>query len=662
MRKNLYLVTLLTLCGLSLAAVPRDLVLVTNAGPTDVRAIEATGALVNSVSPQGVTCEASKAEQAQLAGAGFRPTVVTPNITDVYETNFRTPATDGQYLTYAQFRDTMATIATNNSGICRLETLGTSYNGNLLLAMKVSDNPDIHENEPAIHFEGDMHGDEKIGWAVAFEMLKYLVSNYGTDTLVTRLVDTREIWLMPMYNPDGYIAGERYNGNGVDMNRNWGWMWGNEYNQGASPLSEPENRAVMAHIMRNPFVMFVSFHSGAYYISYPWSCTTQETIPEDRLISFLSQRYALYNNYPYGQGSIGMYEINGSTKDWDYGQGMMGWSIEVNGYMKTPPAESIAPVFNVNRPAILEFYHRAGQGIHGVVTDGATGQPVHAQVWVNPANWPSYNDATLGDYHRFYLPGTYSVTFRAPGYRDTTVSGVVVPNSGDSAVTVDMQMTPDAVAPLFGFRVIYIDGNYTYTADPKVVVALGAHDSGAYPLTAGRRLCIDMDKPVHDVTGNDLTVYRPSGSGTATVKGSSSWQGPWTTIGTANSAATEFDISAVGLDSVRYIELTSSGTFNVDAIEGANDYVGVAGQAPSPKLHAPSLAAQSPARGAVRFSLGSPPPAGTRLVIRDASGRLVSSLAIRNSSFVIPLPSPAGVYFAAIEGSPAAPVHIVLTR
>jgi hypothetical protein len=654
------IIVLVGLAGTTLAATARDLVLITNAAGSDVRSIEQTGALVNGVRQDGVVAEASVAEQARLAGIGFSVRILTPNITAVYDANFRTPAVDGQYLTYAQFRDTMATIAANNSGICRLETLGTSFNGNLMLAMKVSDNPGIHENEPAIHFEGDMHGDEKIGWAVAFEMLKYLVSNYGTDTLVTRLVNTREIWLLPMYNPDGYIAGDRYNGNNVDMNRNWGWMWGNEYNMGASPLSEPENRAVVGHILRNPLVMFVSFHAGTEFISYPWSCS-DAAAPEKSLLDFLSNRYAVPNGYEVGQGYQGMYPINGSTKDWDYGQGMMGWSIEVH-MQKTPPASEIQPTFNINRTAILEFYHRAGQGINGTVTDATNGLPVHCQVWVSPANWPSYNDATLGDYHRFNLPGTYAVTFRAPGYRDTTVSSVVVPNSGDSAVTVDMQMTPDALAPLFGYRVIYCDGDDYYTADPKVTIALGGHDGVAYALTTGRRLCIDMNRPVHNVTGTDLTVYRPSGSGTATVKGSNSWQGPWTTIGTANAAQTSFDISSVGLDSVRYVELTSSGTFNVDAIEGVNDYVGVAEQAPSPKPQAPSLSAQSPTRGTVRFSLSAPPPTGTRLLIRDATGRLVSSFIVHHSSLIAPVSLPAGVYFATLNAGNTAPAQFVVTR
>ncbi|MEN9980004.1 MAG: M14 family zinc carboxypeptidase, partial [candidate division WOR-3 bacterium] len=194
---------------------PRDLIRITNATRDDVRNIENSGAWVNYVNRTGVIAEATVNQQRALADKGYRIEVITPDITGVYERNFQ--ESDGRYLTYAEYCDTMAVIATNNPTICRLETLGLSYRGNLLLMMKISDHPQIDEPEPAVHFEGDIHGDEKIGWAITFELLKYLVRNYGTDTVVTRLVDSREIYLLPMYNPDGYISSSRYNGNSVDL-------------------------------------------------------------------------------------------------------------------------------------------------------------------------------------------------------------------------------------------------------------------------------------------------------------------------------------------------------------------------------------------------------------------------------------------------------------
>ncbi|MEO0085695.1 MAG: M14 family zinc carboxypeptidase [candidate division WOR-3 bacterium] len=648
----------IALCGLLLLAVSgpvrtqppesRDLVLVTNACRDDVRAIEAAGAWVNYVNSEGVAAEATQTQQSALIAAGYGVKVIIPDITGIYERNFS--ESFGQYLTYQQFVDTMRTIAQNNPGICKLETLGTSYGGRQLLIMKVSDNPQMHENEPAVHFEGDIHGDEKIGWAITFELLKYLVSRYGTDTLVTRLVDTREIWLNPMYNPDGYNNSVRYNGNNVDLNRNWGWMWGGENNQGASAFSEPENRATLRHIWRQPFVTFVSYHAGTRFISYPWSyCYSyQNTIPEVAAIRFLSARYDQYTGYTYGQGSDSMYLINGSTKDFDYGYGMMGWSIEVH-MTKTPPASEIDPTFNANRPAMFALMHHAGQGIHGTVTDAVTGQPVHAQVWVNPANWPNYTHPDGGDFHRFYLPGTYSVTFRAPGYRDTTVADVVVPNSGDSAVNISVQLYPDPAAPLFAFRHVYNSYVTPSNNNTYPVRALGPHDSTGFQLDNGKYICLDMGRPIRNNDGVDMTVYRSAGSGTATVQGSNSWEGPWTNIGTANQARTDFDLAAAGLDSIRYVRLTASGQFYLDAVEGVN-YTAVAEQPapPARPVMLPTL---------VRNVLPLPPSASG--VLLDISGRAAARLEPGLNDL---RRLPAGVYFVELNSPDPRPHRVVIAR
>ena len=646
------------------AADSRDLIRITNGKRDQVREIEATGAWVNYVDQNGVVAEATIDQQDRLKLMGYSIQIITQDITGIYERNFK--AREGRYLTYAEFCDTMAAIVSNNPHICKLETLGLSYRGNLLLMMKISDHPEVHENEPAVHFEGAIHGDEKIGWAITFELLKYLVSGYGSDTLITRLVDSREIYLLPMFNPDGYIGSSRYNGNNVDLNRNWGWMWGNESNQGASPFSEPENRAVLSHIWRHPFVTFVSYHAGTTFISHPWSyCYSyQNTIPELSLIQFLSARYDYWTHYTYGQGCDSMYPINGSTKDFDYGYGMMGWSIEVH-LSKTPPASEIDPTFNLNRPAMLELIHNAGKGIQGTVTDAVTGEPVHCQVWVSPANWLSYNHPELGDFHRFYLPGTYSLTFRAPYYQDTTIENVVVPDTGDSAVTIDVQLTPDSSATVFAFRHIYNSfvnpaSNRTYP-----VRALGPHDDSAFILDNGKNICLDMGITVYDNEGADLVVYRSAGSGTAQVQAANNWQGPWTTLGTANEPATEFDIGAAGIDSVRYIKLTATGQFYLDAIEGIKN-VGIAR---SPLSSLPPLefrVRSNPAKGSIRFRLNRQPESPRQLTICDRSGRLVQNLNAdrqeilwdgrnRNGARM-----PAGVYFARISDAPA--VRFILLR
>ncbi len=672
-RFSVMLAVLSLVSGLGLASTPagpaRDFILITGVDRAAIPALEQSGVVINGISEEGIRAEATETQQARLLSLGYGISIITPRIDELYGRNAETMSHDAWYMPYTHFRDTMITIAENNSSFIKLETLGYSVDNRLLLAMKFSDNPGTNETEPEVHFEANIHGDEAITFAVFVEMVKYLASSYGTDTLVTRLIDEREIWIVPLVNPDGYEDETRYNGNGVDLNRNWGWMWGEAHRPGNSPMSEPETRALTAHLWRHPVVLDASYHSGTVFLAYPWSYTYHDTIPDKPHVHFLSGRYCSHNGYAYGQGAVHMYPFSGAAKDLEYAWGSLTWSIEIHGH-KWPIADSIVPTFNLNRDAMLELWHQVGKGIHGTVTDAATGMPVHAQVWVGPGNMPGYTCPELGDYHRFYLPGTYSLTFRAPGYRDTTVSPVVVPATGDSAVTIGTQLTPDDSAPLFGFRVVYnrhvasTSSNHTYPTS-----ALGPHDAQAFKLDDGKYICIDMFKPVIDQPGNDLTVYRSGGSAGALVEGASDWTGPWTTIGTAVNAQTAFDLASVPLDSVRFLKLTATGTFYFDAVEGVN-YTGIA-EPPGPQSAAPLVLRLSgnPSAGPVRFSLNRRPDGSPQLLIHDATGRMVRQVVVTSARPIwdrldeAGRQAPAGVYFARLSGpgGPAA-LPVILTR
>jgi hypothetical protein len=572
-----YLVGLILLFCLASAS-DLDLVKIDAVNVTDIKSLDRNGVIVNQVNPGHIVAEISKDMYKMVRSMGFNIEVIQENITEIYRQNSMMRSSRSQYLTYETYVDSMITMATNHPGICRLDTLGYSHQNRLLLIMKISDNAGTDEIEPEVHFEANVHGDEKIGWAVSFWMIRYLLENYPTDTLIQRLVDTREIWIAPLANPDGFVAHSRYNGRNVDLNRNWGWMWGDEWNCGTDFMSENEARRFVEHFWRHSFVTYVSFHAGTLYISEPWSYTTYTQPPEQNLLHHLSQGYAYFTGYPYGQGSVGMYPINGCTKDYDYGcGGEMGWSIEVC-YYKTPSADSIDPIFDRDRPAMLRLMHKAGQGIHGYVYDSLSIEPtkLKALIYVNPAHWPSYSRSANGDFHRFYLPGTYSVTVMSPGYDPKTIDSVIVPsNTPDSSVYIEVGLIPNPELPIYATGVVGTRYVSTYSNQTYPVKALGPHDGQAFKVDASKWIVLSFDYLIHNFPGNDLTVYRSGTSGTATIRVSNEWHGSWQTLGTANDSVTEFDIASVNLDSARYVRIEASSTFMLDAVEALQMPTGI---------------------------------------------------------------------------------------
>ncbi|UCE74205.1 MAG: hypothetical protein JSV56_00490 [Methanomassiliicoccales archaeon] len=187
--------------------------------------------------------------------------------------------------------DLTETIDENRKGIP-----SETWQGHKVWAVKVSDGvdeePDYYSdpNEADVLFIGAHHGNEWTSFEVPLYFLFYLVENYGrgpTDNdgdgeinedpvdgidndgdgsidedeiegRVTWLVDNREIWIVPMQNPDGVVADTRKNGrttvpgpigeniptSGVNTNRNYPFMWGSPYDpQTGQTMDTPNPQA-----------------------------------------------------------------------------------------------------------------------------------------------------------------------------------------------------------------------------------------------------------------------------------------------------------------------------------------------------------------------------------------------------------------------------------
>jgi hypothetical protein len=468
---------------------------------------------------------------------------------------------DGFFHTYDQIRDTWAIIAQNHSNICVLDTLGTSAGGYLLLAMKISDNPGQMEQEPRICFDFTIHGNENNGTEIAHWALLQILAGYGSDPDITRWVNEREIWLLPMVNPDGLVARRRYNDNGVDCNRNYGYAWDGG---GSGPFSETETQALYHLGVNNPMSSWTQYHTGTTRAMWPWGNTELATM-DSVVHRYEMERYEEITGYPSCQIARGLYPVNGGSTDWYYGaSGSQGYGVEVCNGQPSPPSE-IDTINHANWTAMQEMIERVMWGISGMVVDSVTDMPVDALVSVDPPDWFTYTDST-GYFHKNLHAGTYSVTVSANGYQTRTIDSVVVP--ADTFVFVDVALVPDTTEPWCAFQSITSEvGNSNAS---EVWWGLRARDGRRFSLERGGFVSYDMGRktPIIDGRNEDFYVVEDDGDPESyTVSVSNGWNGPWQALG--NGTGTQgFDLSAIGLDSARFVRIADGGTgFDLDAIE-----------------------------------------------------------------------------------------------
>lgn len=225
----------------------------------------------------------------------------------------------------------------------------TSHEGREIYWVKISDNPDINEDEPEVLYTSLTHAREGNGMQALFYFMNYILEEYDTNPEIQMLVDNTEMYFIPCVNPDGYTYNQtispngggmwrknrRDNGGGewgVDLNRNYGYNWGYD-NMGSSPdpwdatyrgpsaFSEPETQAVKWFCEQHEFQLALNYHTYSNLLIYPWGYEEDLYTPDSALYVELAKVLTLENNYLYGTGNQTVnYVTNGDACDWMYGE------------------------------------------------------------------------------------------------------------------------------------------------------------------------------------------------------------------------------------------------------------------------------------------------------------------------------------------------------
>ncbi len=294
------------------------------------------------------------AQREHLRQLGYHGFTVIDDVQAEFDDSVDADGDMGAYHTYDEMLDVLDEAVLDHSDILRVYDLGPTWEtvnmgaDRSIWAVKITDQPDIEEtDEPAVLFIGNTHAREVLTVEIPLELIHDLTDAYGTDPQITEWVDTREIWVVPMLNPDGHHtvaennAMWRKNRNrngatfswrwGVDLNRNWTYEWGYdeigssswkfmETYRGTAPLSEPETLAMVPLVEENDFALCISYHSYGDLFLYTWSYTRADT-PDHSLFYALGDEATRFNGYLAGNPKSGaIYTANGEWDDFMYGE------------------------------------------------------------------------------------------------------------------------------------------------------------------------------------------------------------------------------------------------------------------------------------------------------------------------------------------------------
>ena len=226
-------------------------------------------------------------------------------------------------------------------------SIGNSVESRPIYMVKISDNADIDENEPELLYTALHHAREPQSMMQMIYFMYYLLENYNTNPSVQYIVNNREMYFIPVLNPDGYEynrttnpggggmwrKNRKNNGSsyGVDLNRNYGptayWNAPNggsstdpssDTYRGTAPFSEPETTNLKNFLTTRYFKNALNYHTYSNLLIYPYGALEQET-PDSAIFREFARDITAYNGYTYGtdQQTVG-YSTRGNSDDYFY--------------------------------------------------------------------------------------------------------------------------------------------------------------------------------------------------------------------------------------------------------------------------------------------------------------------------------------------------------
>lgn len=361
----------------------------------------------------------------------------------------------------------MQDAAANFPAICEFVDLTDRYGapptfeGRHLYAVKISDNVLADEDEPAVQIVSTHHAREIVTPVIALLAMDNLLRGYATDPNIRALVDSHEIWIAPVWNPDGYHHVFTVNnmwrknrrvfqgGIGCDQNRNYPLGWeapcsgssspGNETYKGPSAASEAETITMMMWSRAVRFAKLIDYHSTGRETLYAYNCNSH---PFQDYLAAEANSLTRASGYTNSRSP----SAEGEHYQWQAGTlGAHAFLIETHSEFQPSYESAVAEAQRVWPGIVWMLEHHLP--LTGRVTQSGSGAPLEARVTPLGIDYSlgeiNSSDPATGRYYAPWPQGNYDVLFEAPGHQARIVPVTVV---GGSPTVVDVVLDRTLIA------------------------------------------------------------------------------------------------------------------------------------------------------------------------------------------------------------------------
>ncbi len=252
---------------------------------------------------------------------------------------------DGDYHDYYGTLEMLNIFNSRFPDLVDIFTIGRSVLGKNIECIRIT-----NEMNRSVKFtcliDGCIHGSEWEAGEACLYLADYLIINFGSNETVSNILNTTKVFIVPLLNPDGRQKDDRFNDNGIDLNRNFdidfgrlrghcmplGKILGQKIpylsfprlnlwftNSGRRPFSEPETqaiRALMKILSSQRFSFYINCHTATHSINTPWSAfkpafkmTSHESMVYNKIRKWVSENTE-YEDRPL------WYKASGTAMDW----------------------------------------------------------------------------------------------------------------------------------------------------------------------------------------------------------------------------------------------------------------------------------------------------------------------------------------------------------